>query len=122
MDGFDANAPVVVTGEIVQVDWVAPHAQVHLKTTDGKQWRVQVAPPATMHENGLDKTSFGVKESVIIRGYRSTDKTCKPECVATAVDITFADGLKIRLDGSHAKDGGKAVHDQRVAARAKLKL
>lgn len=122
MDGYDANAPVVLSGEIVRVEWSDPHVQVHIKAADGKLWKVQAAPPVTMRENGLDEASFGAKEKVVIRAYKAVDKACKPECLAGGVDITFADGLKLKVDGAHAKDGAKTVHDQRVAARAKLKL
>jgi hypothetical protein len=122
MDGYDANAPVVLNGEIVQVEWIDPHVQVHIKAADGKQWKVQTAPPVTMRENGLDEASFGAKEKVVIRAYKGVDKACKPECLAGGVDITFADGLKLKVDGTHAKDGARAVHDRRVAVRAKLKL
>jgi Family of unknown function (DUF6152) len=120
MDGYDANAPVVLTGEISSIDWSGEHALVHIKTADGKSWKVQAAPVKTMRENGLDEAAFGAKDKVVIRGYQSKDKVCKPECLATGADVTFADGLKMKLDGTHAKDGAKAVHDQRVAARAKL--
>lgn len=118
MDGYDANAPVVLKGEISKIDWSGEHAIVFIKAADGKSWKVQTAPVKTMRENGLDETSFMAKDAVTIRGYQATDKTCKPDCLATAVDVTFTGGLKVKLDGTHAKEQGKSVHDQLVAARA----
>lgn len=120
MEGYDANAPVVVTGEISRVDWSGEHALVLIKTADGRSWKVQAAPVKTMRENGLDEAAFGAKEKVTIRGYQSKDKACKPDCLATGADVTFADGLKVKLDGTHARETAEAVHDRRVAARAKL--
>jgi hypothetical protein len=120
MDGFDAKAPVLITGEIAKIDWSGEYVQIHLAGKDGKSWKVQVAPAKTMRENGLDESALGANESVVIRGFRAKDNICKPDCLAAGFDVTFADGLKVKLDGTHAKDQGKAVHDQRVAARAKL--
>jgi hypothetical protein len=120
MEGYDASAPVILAGEIATIDWVNPHVQVHIRTKDGKAWKVQVAPMKTMRENGLDEAAFGSKEQVTIRGYQSKDKTCKPECLATGRDVIFADGLKVMIDGTHARDAAAGVRVKRIAARAKL--
>lgn len=120
MAGFDAKAPVVVTGDVTKVDWSGEHVQVFVKASDGKTWKFTGPPVTTMRENGLDEAAFGAKETVTLRGYQSNDKVCKPDCKATGRDVKFADGLRVLLDGSHAKDAAKAVHAQRVAARAKL--
>jgi hypothetical protein len=121
MDGFDDKSPVVVTGEITRIDWSGEYVQVYLAGKDGKSWKVQVAPSKTMRENGLDEAAFGLRESVLIRAFRAKDTACKPDCMASGVDVTFTDGLKVKLDGTHAKEKGDAVHAQRVAARAKLR-
>jgi hypothetical protein len=118
MDGFDEKAPVVLKGEISKVDWSGEHAVIFIKAADGKSWKVQGAPVKTMKENGLDEASFGGNGLVTIRGYQSKDKACKPDCLATGKDVSFAGGLKVILDGSHAREQGKAVHDQLVKAKA----
>jgi hypothetical protein len=122
MEGYDASAPVILAGEITKIDWVNPHVQVHIRTKDGKAWKVQVAPMKAMRENGLDEAAFGSNEQVTIRGYQSKDRICKPECLATGRDVIFADGLKVLLDGTHAKAAASTVRAKRVAARAKLSL
>ena len=121
MEGFDEKAPIVINGAITKIDWSGEHVQVYLAGKDGTSWKVQVAPAKTMRENGLDEAAFGMRESVVIRGFRSKDKACKPDCIATGGDVTFSDGLKVKLDGTHAKEQAKAVHDQRVALRASLR-
>ena len=117
MEGYDEKAPVVLKGEISKVDWSGEHAMIFIKAADGKSWKVMGAPVVTMKENGLDEGSFGAKDAVTIRGYQSKDKACKPDCLATGKDVSFAGGLKVPLDGSHAKEQGKAVHDQLVKAK-----
>jgi hypothetical protein len=118
MEGFDEKAPVVLGGQIAKIDWSGEHAMIFIKAADGKSWKVQGAPVKTMKENGLDEASFGASDKVTIRGYQSKDKACKPDCLATGKDVTFSSGLKVLLDGSHAKEQGKSVHDQLVAAKA----
>jgi hypothetical protein len=117
MDGYDEKAPVVLSGEITAISWSGEHAVISIKAKDGKSWKVQGAPVQTMRENGLDEGSFGAQDVVTIRGYQSKDKACKPDCLATGSDVTFADGLKVKLDGTHARDQGKAVHDRLVKAK-----
>jgi len=120
MDGYDQNAPVVITGEINRIDWSGEFVKVRIAAKDGKSWSVLAAPPKTMRENGLDESAFGIRETVTIRAFQSKDKACKPDCLATGRDVTFSDGLKVLIDGTHAKDKGPAVHNQRVTARAHL--
>src|SRR5262249_7760981 len=118
MEGFDEKAPVVLKGTISKVDWSGEHAMIFMKAADGKSWKVEGAPVKTMKENGLDEVSFGGNGAVTIRGFQSKDKACKPDCLAAGEDVTFADGLKVAINGNHAKDKGPAVHDQLVKAKA----
>lgn len=118
MEGFDEKSPVVLKGEISKVDWSGEHAAIFIKAADGKSWKVMGPPVVTMKENGLDQESFGGNGVVTIRGYQSKNKACAPDCLATGKDVSFAGGLKVSLDGSHAKEQGKAVHDQLVKAKA----
>ena len=118
MDGYDQNAPVVINGEINRIDWSGEFVKVRIAAKDGKSWSVLAAPPKTMRENGLDESAFGIRETVTIRAFQSKDKACKPDCLATGKDVSFAGGLKVILDGSHAKEQGKAVHDQLVKAKS----
>ena len=58
---FDSNAPVLLKGEVTRVEWVNPHAWVHLKVEDEEgntqQWMVEGGTPNTLFRNG---TAVGV--------------------------------------------------------------
>ncbi|MGZ3265699.1 MAG: DUF6152 family protein, partial [Croceibacterium sp.] len=38
---FDRDKPVKLQGEVVKFEWVNPHSWIHIKTADGKVWRVE---------------------------------------------------------------------------------
>ena len=46
---FDAESPVVLTGKVVRVRWINPHAWMHLevKTEEGvtENWMIEAGPP-----------------------------------------------------------------------------
>ncbi|WP_306253171.1 DUF6152 family protein [Parvularcula sp. IMCC14364] len=101
---FDANAPVLLRGEITRVEWVNPHAWVHLaaEEEDGTTtaWMVEGGTPNTLLRNGLNRNTLKIGTEIIVRGYQSKDRICEPACKANGRDITFTDGNKIFMGSS----------------------
>ena len=101
---FDSNAPVLLKGEVTRVEWVNPHAWVHLKVEDEEgntqQWMVEGGTPNTLFRNGIDRKSLVPGTEIIVRGYQSKDFLCVPACKANGRDITFPDGRKIFMGSS----------------------
>ena len=101
---FDSNAPVLLKGEVTRVEWVNPHAWVHLKVEDKEgntqQWMVEGGTPNTLFRNGIDRKSLVPGTQIIVRGYQSKDFLCVPACKANGRDITFPDGRKIFMGSS----------------------
>ena len=58
---FDANAPIRVEGKVVKVDWINPHAWVHVETEqeDGKAliWELEAGTPNTLIRRGPDQNA-----------------------------------------------------------------
>ena len=56
---FDGNAPVLLRGKVTKVEWINPHAWVHLANTnpDFKQgaWMVEAGTPNTLFRAGIDR-------------------------------------------------------------------
>ena len=55
---FDPNAPINITGKVVKVEWINPHAWVHVEVEDenGKTvWMVEGALPILLLEMVLLK-------------------------------------------------------------------
>ena len=101
---FDPKAPVLLKGEVTRVEWVNPHAWVHLKVKDedGKEqhWMVEGGTPNTLFRNGVDRKSLVPGTEIVVRGYQSKDFLCVPACKANGRDITFPDGRKIFMGSS----------------------
>ncbi len=101
---FDANAPIRITGKVVKVEWINPHAWVHvqIERADGATltWELEAGTPNTLLRRGLTRTLLLPGTPVTVRGYQSKDKFCNPTCKGSGRDITFADGRKIFMGSS----------------------
>jgi hypothetical protein len=97
---FDANAPVKLQGPITKVEWINPHAWIHLevKTPDGKleQWMVEGGTPNTLSRRGITRDSIKIGTVIVVAGYQSKDGTMR----ANGRDITFADGRTLFMGSS----------------------
>ena len=95
---FDANAPVNLTGKVLKVEWINPHAWVHMEVEEaGKKttWMVEGGTPNTLIRNGITKQSIKPGTVIVVRGYQSKGKLCLPRCIANGRDVTFPDGRKV---------------------------
>ena len=61
---FDANAPVTLKGPVTKIEWINPHAWIHMenKAKDGKteEWMVEGGTPNTLQRNGITRDSIKV--------------------------------------------------------------
>lgn len=98
---FDGKAPVLLRGKVTRVEWINPHAWVHIKdTASGKDWMVEGGTPNTLLRAGIDRNSLKPGTEIIVRGYQSKDKLCRPACKANGRDVTFPDGKKLFMGSS----------------------
>lgn len=109
---FDGKAPVLLRGKVTRVEWINPHAWVHIAAlnTDGTTtaWMVEGGTPNTLLRSGINRNSLKPGTEIIVRGYQSKDKLCKPACKANGRDVTFPDGRKLFMGSSGTgapKDG-----------------
>ena len=112
---FDASAPVLLRGTVSKVEWINPHAWVHVMVNQpGKpptEWMVEGGTPNTLLRAGLTKASLKPGTEIIVRGYQSKDRLCSPSCKANGRDVTFTDGRKVFMGSSGTgapKDGADA--------------
>ena len=56
---FDANKPVNFTGKVTKMEWVNPHAWIHIdvKKPDGtiENWAVEAGTPNVLYRRGFTK-------------------------------------------------------------------
>ncbi|MGZ6016552.1 MAG: DUF6152 family protein [Phenylobacterium sp.] len=109
---FDGKAPVLLRGKVTKVEWINPHAWVHLNAAgpDGqvREWMVEGGTPNTLLRAGIDRNTLKPGTEIIVRGYQSKDKACTPVCKANGRDVTFPDGRKVFMGSSGTgapKDG-----------------
>lgn len=97
---FDGNGPVKLRGTVTKMEWINPHAWIHLdvKDEEGKvtNWMVECGAPNVLFRRGLTKNSVTAGMEIIVEGYRAKDGSSK----ANGKDVTFPDGTKLFLGTS----------------------
>jgi hypothetical protein len=113
---FDGKAPVLLRGKVTKVEWINPHAWVHVNVVgangEATEWMVEGGTPNTLLRSGIDRNSLKPGTEIIVRGYQSKDKLCSPACKANGRDVTFPDGRKLFMGSSGTgapKDGADAT-------------
>ncbi|WP_293680287.1 DUF6152 family protein [uncultured Phenylobacterium sp.] len=113
---FDGKAPVLLRGKVTRIEWINPHAWVHINVVgaDGKStaWMVEGGTPNTLLRAGIDRNTLKSGQEIIVRGYQSKDRLCRPACKANGRDVTFPDGRKLFMGSSGTgapKDGADAT-------------
>jgi len=97
---FDGNKPVKLRGTVTKMEWINPHAWIHIdvKDADGKvtNWMVECGSPNTLLRRGVTKNSVTVGMEIVVDGYQSKDGSNH----ANGRDVTFPDGKKLFLGSS----------------------
>ncbi len=97
---FDPNRPLILRGAVTKVEWVNPHAWIHLEVTneDGTKttWMIEGGTPNTLLRRGITKDSLLPGTEIVVDGYQSKDRSNR----ANGRDVTFPDGRKLFLGSS----------------------
>ena len=112
---FDANRPVALQGKITRMEWINPHAWMHLdvENDDGTidSWMIEAGPPGALVRRGWSKASVIPGTEVLVEGYQAIDGAFR----ANGRDVTFPDGRRLfagssgtgaPLDGRDATEPG----------------
>ena len=105
---FDANAPVTLRGPVTKVEWINPHAWIHVDVTTAKgtheTWMVEGGTPNTLQRVGITRDSIKIGTVIVVAGYKAKDGRLR----ANGRDITFPDGRTLFMGSSGTgapKDG-----------------
>lgn len=94
---FDADKPVTLHGTITRVEWINPHAWIHLdvKGEDGsvESWMIETGSPNTLVRRGMSRDSIAPGTEVVVFGYRHRNGSN----AANGRDVTLPDGTKLFL-------------------------
>jgi hypothetical protein len=92
---FDARQPVTLRGTITSVEWINPHAFIHLdvKRDDGavESWMIEAGSPNTLVRRGLTRDSIRPGTEVVVFGYRHRNGSN----TANGRDVTLPDGKRL---------------------------
>jgi hypothetical protein len=98
---FDINKPLKLQGVVTEMEWINPHAWIHLdvKGPDGKitSWMVEGGSPNILLRRGFTKKSLEKGTEVVVEGYAAKNG----ENRANGANITFKDGKRLFLGGSN---------------------
>jgi hypothetical protein len=92
---FDANKAVKLRGSVTKMDWINPHAWMHIsvRNPDGSvvNWMIELGPPNALIKRGWSRNSIPVGTEVIVDGYQAKDGALR----ANGRDVTLPDGKKM---------------------------
>ena len=97
---FDANRPLQLEGTVTRMEWINPHAWIHIDVTkdDGstESWMIEGGTPNTLFRRGFTKDSLQPGTKIMVDGYQAKDGSMR----ANGRDLTLPDGQKLFLGSS----------------------
>ena len=97
---YDAQKAVKFTGTVTTMEWINPHAWIHIdvKKPDGKteSWMIEAGAPNALLRRGFTKASLPVGTVITVEGYQAKDGANR----ANGRDITYQDGRKLFVGSS----------------------
>ena len=105
---FDANRPMFIKGTSAKIEWVNPHAWIHVaaeeitlagettKVSPPEVWMVEGGTPNTLLRRGLTRDTLSIGTPVVVDGFQAKDRSHR----ANGRDITFPDGKKLFMGSS----------------------
>ena len=92
---FDSTKPINLRGKVVRMEWINPHAWLHLAVVgeDGNEevWMIEAGPPGALVRRGWRKDSVLPGIELVVQGYHAIDGTNK----ANGREVTFPDGRRL---------------------------
>jgi hypothetical protein len=105
---FDAENAVFLTGKVTRMEWINPHAWVHIDVTKAngtvERWSIEGGTPNALLRRGFTKNSLLPGTEIVVRGYQAKDGSQR----ANGRDLTLPDGRKLFMGSSGTgapKDG-----------------
>ena len=97
---YDAKKQVRLEGTVTQMEWINPHAWIHIDVTgpDGKvtSWMVEGGSPNILLRRGFNKNTLEKGQHIIVDGFQAKDGSNR----ASGSNITYPDGKKLFLGSS----------------------
>jgi hypothetical protein len=102
---YDAKKPVELKGTLTELEWVNPHAWIHMEVKDehgnAVQWDCELGSPNILMRNGWRRDSLKPGDVIIVTGSQAKDGAH----LANAKTVKFEDGRRVFNAGSSGEPG-----------------
>jgi hypothetical protein len=102
---FDSSKPVKFKGTVTKMEWINPHAWIHIdvKGEDGTvtPWMIEAAAPNSLLRRGFTKNSLLAGTEILVEGYQAKDGTNR----ANGSVLTLTDGRKLFVGANPGEPG-----------------
>ena len=109
---FDASKPIKLKGTVTKMEWINPHAWIHIdvKGEDGNvsPWMIEAAAPNSLLRRGFTKNSLLPDMEIVVEGYQAKDGANR----ANGSIITFIDGRKLFVGAAAGEPGAPPRKDK----------
>jgi hypothetical protein len=97
---FDVNQPVTLEGTVTKMEWINPHAWIHLdvRNPDGTvtKWMIEGGTPNTLVRRGFTRDSLKAGTEIQVEGFRAKNGANR----ANGRDLILPDGKRLFLGSS----------------------
>ena len=97
---FDANKPVKLQGTVVKMEWINPHAWLHIdvKNPDGTttRWMIEGGTPNTLIRRGFRKDAVTEGMEITVEGFQAKNGKMR----ANGRDLVLPDGKRLFMGSS----------------------
>lgn len=115
---FDATRPLKLEGAVVKVEWINPHAWIHIEVAqeEGAKevWSIEGGTPNTLFRRGFKKDSLMPGTDIVVDGYQAKDGSNK----MNGRNLTLPNGDQLFL-GSSGTGAPRDGADPREKTRKK---
>lgn len=75
---YDVDQPIAVTGVVVKIEWMNPHAYFYIDVTDEATgqvttWATEVGSPVSLMRRGWTRNSMRIGDVVAVDGIKARD-------------------------------------------------
>ena len=99
---FDAEKTVDKTGTVTEVEWMNPHAWIHIDVDeDGEtvSWAFELGSPTGLRRRGWTRDTVSVGDVISVSGYLARDGSNR----GNVKSITLADGSELTGNSSYGQ-------------------
>lgn len=96
---YDSKKPITVTGYVTKLDWINPHAYVHLDSKDEsgavKNYKIEMGPPYALARGGWKRDTLKVGDKVTVTGAAAAKDGSNAGGSMPTTSMTLANGQKL---------------------------